>query len=149
MADRFTLGAVWMRSVALTVGYDGPLSMALGYAYSLARLRPRVYAQHEGGTLDFAGLAFHETMNGNVQVCGRVCTVHHYRREVIGAFSNRRLHEQLHALAAEVLDDVDVDRLDTTDAAWRAFDASKGTHGLRVFVGACKVLRRKHRRRAG
>ena len=121
MPDRFTVGAVWMRAVAGIVGYDGPLSKTLGFAYSFAVRRPALYERHEHGSIDFGGLRFRELQAGGVVVCNRRFDAGHYDREVLGGFLDQRLHERAYCAALELLEPIDVELLDKTDAAWRAY----------------------------
>lgn len=141
MPDRFTVGAVWMRAVAGVVGYDGPLSKTLGFAYSFAVRRHAAYDQHAHGELRFAGLRFREVGAGSLVVCGRRFEPAHYDREVKGGFLDERLHERAYCAALELLEPLDVELLDTTDAAWRGYMKACDKHDvLARFLAAGKVI---------
>lgn len=140
MPDRFTVGAVWMRAVAGTVGYDGRLAKALGFAYTIARRRPTAYDERAGSFL-FAGLRFHESSAGRIIVCDRRFDWRTYDREVLGAFAQPRDHERAYYVAVELLDGVDVELLDTTDKAWRAYTRACAKADLSArFVAASKEI---------
>ena len=133
---RLPVAAAWMAGAAYAVGHGPLVAAPLGHAYAYAMLRRRGVAL--GIDLPFGSLVFNEPREGvvtlpgpTVQVFNRLRYTTEVQRRFPGAQHDRLLHS-----ANDLLEQLDIERLDTTRCAWatltRALRTACPANGLDV-----------------